>query len=189
MTTLSRDPVLQWAYLARSAGHEFEIPPEVLLGLITVESSGRLDAVSDAGAFGLTQFIPSTAQAYDVKPNDPRSQIFGAARYLRDLGYHKDPRLALAKYNAGPANPAAAGNYPDKVLAAAKRYTGLPAATSSSNGSAAASATDDAPTSPRRASGLLRALVTVALILAGAGLAIYGASRLVGVQLPTGAAA
>lgn len=114
---------------ARRAGRKFGVSPGVLLGLIEVESGFNPTAVSSAGARGLTQFIPSTARSYGVRyggsTRAQKSQIFGAAKYLRDLGAGRNLKLALASYNAGPGNPGAAGNYPNLVLAAAQKYGGL----------------------------------------------------------------
>lgn len=101
------------------ASRKYKIPTSVLKGLIKVESGGDEGAISPAGAFGLTQFMPGTAKSYGVKRGNARSQILGAAHYLSDLGFRKDPKLALSSYNAGPGNPGAAGDYADKVLAAA----------------------------------------------------------------------
>jgi soluble lytic murein transglycosylase-like protein len=105
------DPVLAYAAQARAAARRWHIPVAVLLGLVHVESSGNINAVSSAGAFGLTQFVPRTAATYGVKPGDSASQLDGGAHYLHDLGYAQNPTLALAKYNAGP-------NHPDPIAAA-----------------------------------------------------------------------
>lgn len=115
--------------LARKYGRRYGVRPSVLLGLMEVESGFNPNAVSSAGARGLTQFMPGTAAGYGVKYGDSRkaikSQIRGAANYLDDLGWDDNRRLALASYNAGPGNPGAAGDYPELVLAAAKNYKGL----------------------------------------------------------------
>lgn len=184
---MPRDPVLRWAALAREAGRRYGIPPAVLLGVIAVESGGREGRTSSAAAGGLTQFIPQTAAAYDVdvRPGHARSQIMGAARYLRDLGYHTDPQLALASYNAGPGNPQAAGDYPQKVMRAARRYQGLGAtgsASSSAPGPAAPGADDEALPRGQRSPAAQRWLLTIGLVLAGASLVIQGAMRMLGIR-------
>lgn len=105
------------------AERKYGVPVNVQQGLVKVESGGDPNAQSSAGARGLTQFMPGTAKGYGVQfgssPGAQRSQILGAAHYLHDLGFSKNPKLALSSYNAGPGNPGAAGNYADKVLAAA----------------------------------------------------------------------
>ncbi len=182
---MTRDPVLKYAYQARISGQKYGIPPEVLLGLVHVESGGDINAVSAVGAFGLTQFMPGTAAGYGVKRGDAVSQIDGAARYLHALGYAKNPRLALASYNAGPGNPGAAGNYPDLVLAASSRYTGLgpSAVTSATQGAARPAGTSSDPFT-KHSSGALRALLTISLVGAGATLVYLGVARTAGVQHP-----
>jgi murein DD-endopeptidase MepM/ murein hydrolase activator NlpD len=132
--------VTRWAPLAEKYGKRFGVPASTLLGLIQVESGGNPHAVSPAGAQGLTQFMPGTAHGYKVKPWDPASSIRGAAQYLSDLGYHKDPRTALAKYNGGPGNPQY--SYAKAVLGAASAFgdptSAPPASVSPSPGTPAA---------------------------------------------------
>lgn len=71
---------------------------------IEVESAYRQEAVSTAGAIGLGQLMPETAEELGVDPNDPLQNLDGSARYLA-LMLHEfgNPQLALAAYNAGPA--------------------------------------------------------------------------------------
>ena len=76
----------------------------LLLSVIAVESGGRSDAVSPAGARGLMQLMPATAARFGVSdPFDPAQNIRGGAAYLdvllREFG--EDELLALAAYNAG----------------------------------------------------------------------------------------
>jgi soluble lytic murein transglycosylase-like protein len=132
--------------IAAQAAAKYGIPVAVLLGLIKVESGGNIKAVSPTGAFGLTQFEPGTAAEYGVTAGDPVSQIFGAAHYLVDLGFHKDPTSALAKYNAGPAAGflQRAGSYPADVLAAARNFGNIGSISVTAGGSSTpASSTSD----------------------------------------------
>lgn len=124
MTDPANPNVLRWAQLAANAAARDGVPAPVLLGLIDVESKGVPGLTSPTGAEGITQFEPATAKTYgvDVRLGHEASQVDGAARYLVDLGYHTNATLALAKYNAGPNNPAAGMGYAANVLARAAVY-------------------------------------------------------------------
>lgn len=80
------------------------VSPALALAVIAVESSGRADAVSHAGAQGLMQLIPATARRFDVGNSfDPVENIRGGVAYLDWLlsEFDRDIVLALAGYNAG----------------------------------------------------------------------------------------
>lgn len=80
------------------------LSPTLLLAVISVESSGRSDAVSPKGAQGLMQLMPATARRFGVSDSlDPVQNIAGGARYLSFLldMFDQDALLALAAYNAG----------------------------------------------------------------------------------------
>lgn len=69
-----------------------------------VESAGKPNAVSSAGAVGLMQLIPATAKRFKVEDStDPKQNIAGGVAYLDWLfkEFSHDPVLALAGYNAG----------------------------------------------------------------------------------------
>src|SRR5690606_17558304 len=86
-----------------------DIDPALAFALVRVESSFVADAVSEAGAVGLTQVMPSTA--FSLEPGLTYAQLFDREtnlrlgfRYLRQLlrQYDGDVRLALLAYNRGP---------------------------------------------------------------------------------------
>ena len=80
------------------------VSPALALAVIAVESSGRATAVSHAGAQGLMQLIPATAERFGVTDsNDPAQNIRGGVAYLDWLltEFDRDVVLALAGYNAG----------------------------------------------------------------------------------------
>ncbi len=106
------------------------VSPALALAVIAVESSGRADAVSHAGAQGLMQLIPATAQRFGVSDSfDSAQNIAGGVAYLDWLlrQFDRDVVLALAGYNAGEGAVQRAGGVPNyaetrdyvpKVLAA-----------------------------------------------------------------------
>lgn len=109
MLLVSRDPEsyrrAELEELARAAATRYGLPPDGYVAQIGRESGWAWDAVSPAGAFGLAQFMPLTAEEWGVDVADPVSSLDGGARYmawLRDqLG---DLALALAAYNWGIGN-------------------------------------------------------------------------------------
>jgi soluble lytic murein transglycosylase-like protein len=81
------------------------VNPAVLHGLIQQESGFDPNAVSSAGASGLTQLMPGTASTLGVANTlDPAESIEGGARYLGELTsqFGGNTEDALAAYNAGP---------------------------------------------------------------------------------------
>lgn len=70
---------------------------------ILQESAFDPFAISSAGAMGIAQFMPDTADAFSVNPLDPSEAMDGSARLLASYvrRYHSYA-LALAAYNAGP---------------------------------------------------------------------------------------
>ncbi len=93
------------------------LPPEFVRSVAKVESAFNPKAISRAGAIGLMQLMPQTAQSLGVNPHDAAQNAEAGARYLRDLlikyQNHPNPvRRALAAYNAGEG--------------AVDRYNGIP---------------------------------------------------------------
>ena len=80
------------------------VSPALVLAVIGIESAGKSDAVSSAGAVGLMQLIPATAERFGVKDStDPVQNIKGGVAYLDWLlkEFNNDPVMVLAAYNAG----------------------------------------------------------------------------------------
>lgn len=96
---------------ARSYGRDLllhsigkDVSPAFALAVMTVESAGDAQAISRAGAQGLMQLMPKTAESYGVDDAmNPTDNIRGGIAMLHDLmrAYDHDPVLALAAYNAG----------------------------------------------------------------------------------------
>jgi soluble lytic murein transglycosylase-like protein len=95
--------------------HRAGLPPAFVLAVIDVESGGRNFAVSNVGARGLMQLLPTTgefvAASSDVSwrgPEtlfDPTANVRLGVRYLeRMIERYANVRTALAAYNAGPAH-------------------------------------------------------------------------------------
>lgn len=86
------------------------LAPEFLGATLLQESAYDVQAFSSAGAIGIAQFMPETAEEMGVDPTDPYDAIRGAAVLLG--GYvaqyrdrYDDPyAAALAAYNAGPVS-------------------------------------------------------------------------------------
>ena len=88
----------------RGAARRHGLSGSLLAALVRTESGFDPGAVSHAGAQGLGQLMPETAEALAVRdPFDPAQNLDGAARYLADqLRSFRNVRLALAAYHAGP---------------------------------------------------------------------------------------
>lgn len=81
-----------------------DVSPALVLAVIAIESAGRIDAVSHAGAQGLMQLMPATASRFGVSDSqNARENIRGGVTYLDWLlkRFDRDPVLTLAAYNAG----------------------------------------------------------------------------------------
>jgi soluble lytic murein transglycosylase len=118
---------------ARAAG----LAPELVLAVIEIESGGRTDAVSPAGAVGLMQLLPTTGAFVARSAGlpwrgpealfDPALNVRLGVRYLeRLMRRYPDLRIALAAYNWGPGHISGRlrrgeplpRRYADRVLAA-----------------------------------------------------------------------
>jgi soluble lytic murein transglycosylase-like protein len=137
-------PLQQMQGLAQAWGTEVlkatigtSVSPALVLAVIGVESAGRTDALSHAGAQGLMQLIPATAARFGVTDAlDPAQNIRGGVAYLDWLMTHfdRDPLMVLAAYNAGEGAVRSNGGVPPyaetrdyvpKVLAAWQVAQGL----------------------------------------------------------------
>ena len=80
------------------------LDPRFVHAVIWQESKYKTDARSHAGAQGLMQLIPATAERFGCEnPNDPQDNIEAGTKYLRWLlkRFDGNVELALAGYNAG----------------------------------------------------------------------------------------
>lgn len=84
--------------------NKYGVDPKLALAVANVESNLMPDAVSSAGAVGVMQLMPETAQGLGVSNSrDPQDNIDGGVRYLKQLidTFNGDTTKAIAAYNAG----------------------------------------------------------------------------------------
>lgn len=100
--------VIDIATHVRDAAHRFGIPEQWIWVVMRVESAGRIDATSHAGAMGLMQVMPATWANLTARHSlggnayDPRANIMAGAAYLRQMHDRYGSPGFLAAYNAGP---------------------------------------------------------------------------------------
>lgn len=99
----------------KKAALKYNVSESLLKAIAKAESNFNANDVSSAGAIGVMQLMPSTAEGLGVKnPYDPEQNIMGGAKCISQKlkEFKGDVRLALAAYNAGSG--------------AVKRYGGVP---------------------------------------------------------------
>lgn len=107
------------------------IDPDIYEKQISQESGWKNLRPNYAGARGIAQFIPSTAQQEGVDPMDVHSSLKGAANLDRKLidKYGGNVGLALAEYNAGPRRVSeylSTGRLPNETRNYVQSITGKP---------------------------------------------------------------
>ena len=99
----------------KSASQKYDVPEELIRGIVRAESGFQPNVVSSAGAQGLMQLMPGTAKELGVTdPFDIKENIEGGVRYFKQMlnQFDNDVELSLAAYNAGPGT--------------VRRYNGIP---------------------------------------------------------------
>lgn len=101
--------------LARTAAIMHSLPVKLFIAQVEAESKFQTKAVSCAGALGIAQIMPSTAQSWRVDPHDPLASLDVMATKMAEYWHtyqaqghdaHIAYQLALSAYNAGPGRVA-----------------------------------------------------------------------------------
>ena len=109
-----------YSALIASAAATQGVDGRLLSALVWSESAFRPNAVSRAGAAGLSQLMPATARGLGLRVDgsvdqrfDPEMNLNAGARYLRaQIVRFGSVELGLAAYNAGPGNVIRYGGIP-----------------------------------------------------------------------------
>ena len=84
---------------------EMGVDPAITLSIAKTESGFRHEARSSHGAVGVFQLMPSTARRMGLNPYSLDDNIKGGIMYYKSMyKMFGSMELALAAYNAGPAN-------------------------------------------------------------------------------------
>ena len=106
---------LRYEQIIRGHAANYRLDPALLAAVVYVESRFDPNARSDAGALGLMQLLPETAEGIALRTGgmrfvvadlgDPEINVRYGSWYLDHLRHrYGDMRMALAAYHAGQGN-------------------------------------------------------------------------------------
>lgn len=98
--------------LISATANKYGVASQLARAVVWAESNFNSNVVSKAGAVGLMQLMPGTAEMLGVSNSyDPVQNVDGGVRYLaqRLEAYDGDILKALAAYNCGPSKLASLG--------------------------------------------------------------------------------
>ena len=142
-----RDQVLAAYQRAVDAGHiaeiekaeaKYGIPSGLLVGMVAQESMFNVKAVSSAGANGILQFMPKTAERFGIDSSNVAQSADAAGKYLSVLhNQFGSWKGATSAYNWGEGNyskwlkgkrkmPKETADYYGKVTGMSKMISGKP---------------------------------------------------------------
>ncbi len=105
----------EFEQLIKTCSEKYGVNPSLVKAVIHAESGYNPNAVSNKGASGLMQLMPSTAKSLNVADRfNPKDNVEGGVKYLRFLldTFRGDVSLAVAAYNAGLSKVAKYGGIP-----------------------------------------------------------------------------
>ena len=99
---------LKYKNIVESISNEYDVDCNLVKAIIYIESGYNESAVSNKGAVGLMQVLPSTAEficGESIDLFDPQLNVYAGVKYLKYLLVKFDNlNVALAAYNAGEGN-------------------------------------------------------------------------------------
>ena len=99
---LSREEATKIYEILDSNSRKYNVDLNLILAVASVESGFRQNATSQAGAYGIMQIMPITAEHYSIDRKNVEDNIEAGVKHLRDsineFGFND---YAIASYNAG----------------------------------------------------------------------------------------
>lgn len=119
--------------LINEAANKYGIDPNLVAAIAEQESGFNQSAQSEAGALGIMQLMPDTANGLGVDANDLAGNIEGGAKYIKQMldQFGGDLHKALEAYNGGPGGVGNAQTmkYADEVMQRYEKFKAKSAGT------------------------------------------------------------